>query len=704
MYEDNENQFDHKYGVRFKPALEKFYIVDSQLIIDGSDIVVKNKKYKGTRGLYELLFKKEPKEFTEEDEKISYEESDELDGLKSQTPCIVKIGQRETNNIDHPANLDSLSNEISNKSIGLSPNIVTLKNAGKFTIWQNGNFIKQYKIINGALISADQDESCRVVPLSNQYESYTCADDPKSRIPENNVVRNLFNSIPSSINSTALIENNLSSSSNPNTNEIMAAMLDDPVINNHSSSSINITALTKNNLPCYKYPYEEEAAKVNSPERTSTHLDPTTSKNQRHSVQITRNIFLIQYLPDPVPSTLQIRSDSEDSCSDDEIPTIKKKKNWIKVKRFTDLCYFCETEVLNFSRHIVRNHSQECEVQRMLSLKPKSLQRRRLIETIRKRGNHLRNLSSCVKPVKKSHVPGRDAADCIPCKHCLGYFRPGQLWRHVKRCPLNPGDKTKYSHKTDAQDLLVKHYAIDQRLKEIVFPTMRPDKVSLVAKQDTLICGYGAQYLTSHREKHHVNVCSRKMRELAKILVELRKLHPTIKNLFDALQPIYFDSFVIATKIVSGYDATNEEYKSSTFDINISTSLKECCSLAIRLVLKKRKINSTVNTAEMEANFNTFQQLLKDSWKFEVSSIAAACLNTKKWNKITIVPLASDLRLFRNYLLKKASQAQQELKLNPNNEKAYKLLLEVVYCRSMLLNRKRGGELQRNNAYRKNFG
>lgn len=70
MITDSKNyDFDHKYGVRHDPTTEKFYIGNSQLYINGSDIVVKNKTYKGTHGLYELLFKKDPKFYTEDDER-----------------------------------------------------------------------------------------------------------------------------------------------------------------------------------------------------------------------------------------------------------------------------------------------------------------------------------------------------------------------------------------------------------------------------------------------------------------------------------------------------------------------------------------------------------------------------------------------------------------------------------------------------------
>lgn len=68
MLTDEKHEFDHKYGVRHNPDTEKFYIGNSQLKINGSNFIIQNKVYKGTKGLYELLFKKRPKNFTINDE------------------------------------------------------------------------------------------------------------------------------------------------------------------------------------------------------------------------------------------------------------------------------------------------------------------------------------------------------------------------------------------------------------------------------------------------------------------------------------------------------------------------------------------------------------------------------------------------------------------------------------------------------------
>lgn len=44
------------------------------------------------------------------------------------------------------------------------------------------------------------------------------------------------------------------------------------------------------------------------------------------------------------------------------------------------------------------------------------------------------------------------------------------------------------------------------------------------------------------------------MRELARLLFEIRQIEPNVKNMLDALQPKYFDSLIVATKKVAKYN------------------------------------------------------------------------------------------------------------------------------------------------------
>lgn len=67
--QDTESQFDHRFGVYHNIETDKFSIGDSDVIFEGPDLRIKGVLYKGTPGLYELLFKNNPLGFNKADEK-----------------------------------------------------------------------------------------------------------------------------------------------------------------------------------------------------------------------------------------------------------------------------------------------------------------------------------------------------------------------------------------------------------------------------------------------------------------------------------------------------------------------------------------------------------------------------------------------------------------------------------------------------------
>lgn len=67
-YLDNSKLiFDTKYGVYQDETTNTWRIGDSTFEINNDNILIKGNEYLGTRGLYELLFKKKPSEYTEND-------------------------------------------------------------------------------------------------------------------------------------------------------------------------------------------------------------------------------------------------------------------------------------------------------------------------------------------------------------------------------------------------------------------------------------------------------------------------------------------------------------------------------------------------------------------------------------------------------------------------------------------------------------
>ncbi|KAG5869724.1 hypothetical protein JTB14_011337 [Gonioctena quinquepunctata] len=313
-----------------------------------------------------------------------------------------------------------------------------------------------------------------------------------------------------------------------------------------------------------------------------------------------------------------------------------------------------DEEVLNFARHIQRNHSHEPEVAKIMYLDPKSKERKDLICILRKRGNYIRNMNGLYKPVRSPLLKDRSS---LPCSRCLGFYSSKLFYRHRKYCMEdNTGNA-----QVDGQNTLINNLSkrIDSRLKNEVFPRIMPDKVNERTCQDS--------YSTE-------------------------KKGPKIKNLFQFLQPKYFDLICDSAKIVAQYDSVKDLYTAPTYAKNIGTSLKQCCDIAIRLNLTQQ---SSISTAETEVNLKNMIHLFTTSWRFEVSSQAGSDLNMKKWNKVTIVPLAEDLEILKQYLIGKATDAVKSLTTDPHDKEAFTVLLETIYCRIILLNRKRPGELQR---------
>ncbi|KAJ8958232.1 hypothetical protein NQ318_017375 [Aromia moschata] len=364
--------------------------------------------------------------------------------------------------------------------------------------------------------------------------------------------------------------------------------------------------------------------------------------------------------------------------------------NAVKRNRSQHFCFYCEEHVKQFSRHIVRNHKYEFEVQKILFLPKQSKERKQLITNLRNKGDFLCRQNGDDLKFRKNMIH-----DPLPCEHCLGFYSRKRLWIHKKYCSLRPSNDISKFSAGSAQTLLVSNLKMDRELIERVFPRMRADKISLTAKKDALICAFGSRFLKIHRDKHQVLVTSRKMRELAKVLIEMKKLNPQVNSLIEALRPINFDLLVKAVKAASKFNSEEDKYGAPTFAMNISTSLKDCCEVAICEILKKKHCFENKNFSETETEIKTMIMLIKSNWKYEISHHAANNLHSKKMNSIGIVPLASDLKKFKDYLKTTANSAAAKLQSDCNDRDAYKTLQQTVYCRIMLLCRKRPGELAR---------
>lgn len=76
------------------------------------------------------------------------------------------------------------------------------------------------------------------------------------------------------------------------------------------------------------------------------------------------------------------------------------------------------------------------------------------------------------------------------------------------------------------------------------------------------------------------------MRELERLLLVLKQT-TGIQKLFNALKPEFFDNFVSAAKVISGYNVISRTFKASSLALHMGTTMKQVCDTATKLIIKK---------------------------------------------------------------------------------------------------------------------
>lgn len=380
---------------------------------------------------------------------------------------------------------------------------------------------------------------------------------------------------------------------------------------------------------------------------------------------------------------------------------IRGFRPWLK----KSYCPYCFKEITHFARHLERNHAEEGTVRTLLQTPLKTKKRNLLLSSLRKQGNYLYTESQkTVRPVRRpkeniQRVTEDGKENYVPCPNCFGYFKRNYLRRHRKKCVMR-SDKTdvREYHLSEAQMMITcsGHYARfydNLRLKEEVFKIMRSDEVSKTAMEDILICSYAEGLLGKHKRIQIRTVISNKMRELARLLIQIKKT-TSVANFLDVLKPELYDTLVGATKIISGYDVNSRTYKAGSLALHMGTTLRQVCDTATKDIIKKSPFINCSKPDETLKNIKKLRSLIVSHWNIDVSSLALKNINEQKWEKPKMFPLTSELLQFQNYAMTQAKVAAVEISNGNCSKKVYRKLSECVLALTVLLNRKRIGEVQ----------
>lgn len=227
---------------------------------------------------------------------------------------------------------------------------------------------------------------------------------------------------------------------------------------------------------------------------------------------------------------------------------------------------------------------------------------------------------------------------------------------------------------------------------------MKADEVSLEAKKDLLIVQFGNSYLKKHKRERMAYSCSNRMRELARLLISYRQyVNNNDVTLKDIFHPKNFENVVTAVRIISGYNSSTKQFTAASLAMHMGTSLKTVADELTHLILKESigfRCNSTTAREELLKNIKNFKKLVASRWSIELSSLAHKDLQEKQWNKPLLMPLVSDVKLFRENCLKISGECVS-LFANDNGDKnTYKTLINCSLAMLIVFNRRRIGDVQ----------
>ncbi|XP_074026783.1 uncharacterized protein [Leptinotarsa decemlineata] len=365
-------------------------------------------------------------------------------------------------------------------------------------------------------------------------------------------------------------------------------------------------------------------------------------------------------------------------------------------------CPYCLDDVTHFARHLIRRHCDEGAVKEFSSFPPNHHRRKLLLDAIRRQGNFVSSLSTNnIRPVRRpKEAEDVDTSLFVSCPDCMGFFKRMYLRRHRKQCPARSNCKNmkRENHLSLSQVFTVcsgvhGDFLASLRLKKEVFPIMRSDEISRTAMKNMLICSYAESLLRKHKRAQIRNVISNKMRELGRLLMSLRST-TGIQLLFDALKPQYFDNIVGAVRVISGYCERTKSFQASSLALHMGTTLKQVCDIATKNIIKKSPIISCANAEESLKDIKRLKNLIENHWTSEISSLALKHLKEINYATPKLLPLTQDVMKFQTFVMNEANEASDALKKNIDVKLNYRKLIESVLALTLLINRKRIGEIQ----------
>ena len=428
-----------------------------------------------------------------------------------------------------------------------------------------------------------------------------------------------------------------------------------------------------------------------------------------------------------------------DSTTQDRVMTVNVKadKKWNKLR----WCKFCLKLVQKLPRHFEKVHPKEPEVLRFVKMKDnikgmkiqlaklgyneRKLRSRKndiveemsdaikkkvleINEAIKEKDATLSRLRSDGGFIHNRHVilsgkgelytkrrappappkEQKDVSSYLPCPRCKEMFLKNSLFRHRAKC--YPGAYEKGSGvQGEAFLLLPSSVCYTKHFQEDILSSMLNDERGRVAKSDELILKRGQRMFERKGSgRDHRHDISEKMRELARFLIAMRQITGNdTKSLRSCLRPRQVKNVIAAVRKVSNYDEKPQKYGTPSLALKIGHNINDCLVILKGEAAEKMDIEGT-------QSLDFFKTALEVRWLAEISSGAFRTLRRAKWNRVSTLPTAEDIRKFNKFIQDGIDRYIRMFQEIADPDYLIKLS-RLLSCLMVAFNRRRSGEVSR---------
>lgn len=343
-------------------------------------------------------------------------------------------------------------------------------------------------------------------------------------------------------------------------------------------------------------------------------------------------------------------------------------------------------------------HAKEAEVAKVLTFDKKSKERKDGFSKLTKVGDFYHNVDVIstkkgelilVRRPTEMELQLKSYNDYGPCPNCLGFMLKKHLWLHIKNHCQSDHHHNAERH-IIAESNAILNEAFGREFSEEFITTIvssfRDDEIGKVCSEDKLILKFGAYQF----EKYASTQCfliRQSMRQLARLLLQLRDIVGNEDPLINFIKPKHFDLIVRATKslcVVKSGVTERPNFEIPSLALKIGYALKKCAAILRGSAIKSENL-------QLDKSLENFLYLLKVEWSTRISSNALSTLERRKYNSAELLPLTSDLIKLNNYIDTEIERLVAEIS-RCCDKKTWYSLATFVLARIILFNKRRSGE------------